>query len=202
MEYASSNKEAARSHAEAPDVVQSGPRGRKMQGSRHVVGMAVVGAVGLVVGFATGYLAHQPTNIQPQLPETTSVVASATTAALPPTAAPSAVTTAEPTPPPKQKAGTIVVSGNGPTLFGPYRFKQGGYDFTFEQTPGAGLDFNETSLVISLESRPLGYADPYQLLTNTSKLKGSNRVVVSGKLWIEVSSSANDFVLTFVPRVK
>src|SRR5450759_2434449 len=101
---------------------------------------------------------------------------------------------------PKVKPGTIVVRGNGPTMFGPYKFKPGGYVFHFEQTPTPGDEFNDTSLVISLESKAQQFDEPYPLLCNTSAESGTNQVVVKGRLWVDVSSSANDYVLTFTPK--
>jgi hypothetical protein len=156
-----------------------------------------IAAVALVAGLVIGYVVHRPT---------TTVVRTVVPSPSPspsPVATPFPVIGGTPTPEasPKseRKPGTITVKGSGPEIFGPYNLKPGGYTFSFEQMPD-NLGFNKTSLVVSLESKPNKYNEPYQLLCNTSKRTGSNQVVVSGKLWVDVSSSANDFLMTFVPK--
>jgi len=166
--------------------------------------LALVAALSMSVPVLTGCssttvseqpaLTAAPASATPTAPEATSASAVPETASVEPTAAPPAA--------PKLKPGTIVVRGSGPTIFGPYTFKRGGYTFKFEQIVPDGQDFNETSLVISLESKPGEVNDPYQLLSNTSKMSGTNQVYVSGKLWIDVSFSGNDYVLTFTPKGK
>jgi hypothetical protein len=167
--------------------------------ARGLVVNGAIGVVALVLGIAIGYAMKPVSAPAPAAPEPAVQNAAATS-----TVATAAAPAAESTPAraPTVKPGTIVIRGNGPTMFGPYAFKRGGYAFRFEQIANPPGEFNETSLVISLASNPSGYAEPYQLLCNTSKMTGSNQVVVSGKLWIDVSSSANDYVLTFTPKGK
>jgi len=159
---------------------------------RFVLVLAVAAGLSALVGCSAQVTPEQAAPSAPSVPPTASVATTA--AAVEPSATPPAV--------PKVKPGTIVVRGSGPTMFGPYTFKRGGYTFKFEQVVPDGQDFNETSLVISLESKPGDVDDPYQLLSNTSKMKGTNQVYVSGKLWVDVSFSGNDYVLTFVPKGK
>jgi hypothetical protein len=96
--------------------------------------------------------------------------------------------------------GIITVEGNGPQVFGPFTFKPGGYSVSWEQGEDPALGFNETSFVVSVESKPGDYAQPYQLLSNTSTRTGNNQVTVSGSLYVDVSSSANPFRIVFTPK--
>jgi len=100
-----------------------------------------------------------------------------------------------------KKAGEIILRGNGPRIFGPFRFRPGGYVWRFYQYSDPPFGFNRTSLVVSLESRAGDVGGgTYQLLSNTSARKGQNLVVVNGRLYVDVSSSANRFVMRFTPR--
>lgn len=159
----------------------------------------VVAAVSLVLGIGIGYslrpVPRAPSDADAEL---SGSVATPVAAPASETPAPAPASPAEDAPRP----GAIVVRGNGPKMDGPFTFKPGGYVLKYEQLPDPEFGFNPTSFVAALESKPQSYDQPYQLLTNTSARRGTTKVTVSGKLWVNVSSSANEFVLTFEPLAK
>jgi len=175
-----------------------------MPGARGIAITTGIAVVALAVGLAAGYALRQPAPAQqPSGSESPAVPSSQSESVATTAPAPAVEPTVAPVSPPKVKPGTIVVRGSsGPTIFGPYTFKRGGYIFKFEQVVPDGQEFNETSLVIALESKPGEVDSPFQVLSNTSAMKGMNQVVVSGRLWVDVSFSGNDYVLTFTPKGK
>jgi hypothetical protein len=104
-----------------------------------------------------------------------------------------------------KKPGEIIIKGKGQgQLFGPFNFQPGGYTFRFAQYDPTGqvTDFarDASSFVVSLDSKPNDVTQPYQLLANVTANTGSNQVVVSGKLYVEVSSADASYMLRFTPK--
>jgi hypothetical protein len=98
------------------------------------------------------------------------------------------------------KEGEILIRGmTAPRVIGPYTFKPGGYVFRFEQ---AGSNEGDRRMVVVLESRPNSRRDPYQRLVDTRTPSGSAKVVVSGKLYVNVLSADGEYVLRFTPKRK
>jgi hypothetical protein len=112
------------------------------------------------------------------------------------------VTAAPAAPKPKKVPGVIVLhSTTVPQTFGPITFKPGGYRFRFSQAGNnGGYPWNQsTSFVVDVTSKPNTFNPPYELLVNASAKTGSKMMTVSGRLYVEVSSGDNAFVITFTP---
>lgn len=97
------------------------------------------------------------------------------------------------------KPGEILIQGmTAPRVAGPYDFKPGGYVLRFEQ-PGA-RDGEQERLTVALESKPRSRAEPYQLLVDSSRRSGTEKVSLSGKLYVHVVRAPGDYVLRFTPN--
>jgi hypothetical protein len=91
------------------------------------------------------------------------------------------------------KPGEYLILSSGSIRDGPYKFKPGGYVFSFQQTD------EPARLVVSLQSKPGSRDEPYQLLIDTTALKGSEQVSLTGRLYVDVVSEGS-YLLRFTPR--
>ena len=93
------------------------------------------------------------------------------------------------------KPGQFLIQGMRHEKFsGPYLFKPGGYVLQFRQHGGS------PQLTVALESHRGSTKKPYQLLTDTDQAAGRAQVTISGRLYVHVRSSADEYVLHFSPK--
>ena len=91
--------------------------------------------------------------------------------------------------------GEFLIQGMRHEKFsGPYAFKPGGYLLRFQQSGGS------PQLTVSLESHRGSMKKPYQRLTDTDQPAGRAQVTISGRLYVHVRSSADEYVLHFSPK--
>ena len=90
--------------------------------------------------------------------------------------------------------GEIFIQGlSAPRVFGPYRFKPGGYTFNYTHESTA-------QLTVALESKPRSRAEPYQLLVDSDRATGTGSVALTGKLYVHVLEADGEYVLRFRPK--
>jgi hypothetical protein len=91
--------------------------------------------------------------------------------------------------------GEVLIQGMRHEKFsGPYAFKPGGYVMRFQQHGGS------PQLTVSLESHRGSMKKPYQLIADTQQPAGRGQVTISGRLYVHVRSSADEYVLHFTPK--
>jgi hypothetical protein len=94
------------------------------------------------------------------------------------------------------KGDILIRASSSPRVYGPYRFRSSGYTLRFEHRAG-----DESSrLVVALESTPRSEHEPYQLVVDSTRPAGTERVTVTGKLYVHVQEAGGDYVLRFTPR--
>jgi hypothetical protein len=96
-----------------------------------------------------------------------------------------------------RKGEILIKASSSPQVYGPYVFRDGGYNLRFEH---GTADDSSGRLVVALESKPRSEREPYQLVVDSTKPAGTERVTVDGKLYVHVREAGGDYVLRFTPR--
>ena len=90
--------------------------------------------------------------------------------------------------------GEIFIQGlSAPRVVGPYRFKPGGYTFSYTHGSNAQLK-------VALESKPRSPEKPYRLLVDSNRPAGTGSVDLAGKLYVHVLEADGEYVLRFRPK--
>lgn len=90
--------------------------------------------------------------------------------------------------------GEIVIQGfSAPRIVGPYRFKPGGYVFSYRHK-------GDERLNVTLESKPRSRAQPYQLLVDSDQASGTKAVALTGKLYVHIVDAGGEYMLRFRPK--